>query len=324
MKILVTGAAGFIGSHVCENLVALGHQVTGIDNLSRGELASLNAIIEHTEFTFLLGDAGNKETLAGIDSDVVIHLASQKIPRYTSGWETLNENGKVSRNILEYCIAQNARLLFASTSDVYGKNPNIPYTETSDCVLGSSHVKRWAYAIAKLHTEHLLFAAGREFGLQFQIMRFFGCYGPRQAQGWWGGPHSVFIEKALLGESLEIHGDGNQTRTFIFIDDLVEGILTLVEKVELENGIFNLCAAASEEIAIRTLAENIWKTIRTDEPQLQFIPYAQFGEYEDVMRRVGSAEKAATLLNWSAQTTFSAGLQATIEWQKSQSRKERV
>ena len=324
MKILVTGAAGFIGSHVCERLVALGHQVTGIDNLSRGEKASLSTILNHPRFSFREGDAGENATVSDIDSDVVIHLASQKIPRYTSGWETLNENGQVSRNILEYCIAQNARLLFASTSDVYGKNPHIPYTETSDCVLGSSHIKRWAYAVAKLHTEHLLFAAGRAFGLRFQIMRFFGCYGPRQAQGWWGGPHSVFIEKALSGEAMEIHGDGNQTRTFIFIDDLVAGILALVEKTELENGIFNLCAAASEEIAIRTLAERIWQAIRTDKPQLQFIPYAQFGEYEDVMRRVGSAEKAATLLNWSAQTTFSAGLQATLEWQKSQSRKERV
>jgi UDP-glucose 4-epimerase len=315
MKIIVTGAAGFIGSHLCVSLIEQGHRVIGIDNLSRGEEASIHALAHHPDFEFHSEDAGNWELLNLLQADLVIHLASQKIPRYSSGWETLQENARVSNAILDYCIRKNVRLLFASTSDVYGKNPTIPYIESSDCLIGPSHIKRWAYATSKLHTEQLMFAAGREFGLRFQIMRFFGCYGPRQAKGWWGGPHSVFMERALLGEELEIHGDGKQTRCFIYIHDLIRGILALVDKSELENGIFNFCSSEEDEIAIVDLAKMVWNSIRNDEPQIRFIPYAQFGDYEDVMRRVGSSAKAEKLLNWKASISLEEGLKRTIDWQ---------
>jgi UDP-glucose 4-epimerase len=261
MKILVTGAAGFIGSHLCERFIEAGHQVWGIDNLSRGLEINLETIWKHPNFTFIQGDAGNIKLMEDLGIQTIVHLASQKIPRYSSGWETLQEDARISNALLEFSIKQNIRLLFASTSDVYGKNPHLPYTETSDCVLGPSTIKRWAYATSKLHAEHQLIAAGRAFGLRFQIMRFFGCYGPRQAQGWWGGPHSVFIEKAAKGETLELHGNGMQTRSFIYIDDLVDGIIALFNRVDLASGIFNLCSAPEEEVSIATLAEKIWAMV---------------------------------------------------------------
>jgi UDP-glucose 4-epimerase len=320
MKILVTGAAGFIGSHVCERLIEAGHHVWGIDNLSRGLESNLDAILNHPNFNFILGDAGNTKLIEDLGIQTIVHLASQKIPRYSSGWETLQENARVSNALLEFSIKKNNRLLFASTSDVYGKNPHLPYTETSDCVLGPSTIKRWAYATSKLHTEHQLIAAGRTFGLPFQVMRFFGCYGPRQAQGWWGGPHSVFMEKAAKGETLELHGDGLQTRSFIYIDDLVDGIIALFNRADLTSGIFNLCSAPEEEISIATLAEKIWTMIRVDSPKIELLPYANFEDYEDVMRRVGSAEKAELLLHWKAKVTFEEGLQKTWEWHQKQIR----
>ncbi len=169
-----------------------------------------------------------------------------------------------------------------------------------------------------MHTEHQLIAAGRTFGLPFQIMRFFGCYGPRQAQGWWGGPHSVFMEKASKGETLELHGDGLQTRSFIYIDDLVDGIIALFNRVDLASGIFNLCSAPEEEVSIATLAEKIWTMVRADSPKIELLPYVNFEDYEDVMRRVGSAEKAEILLHWKAKVTFEEGLQKTWEWHQKQ------
>ena len=230
--VLITGVAGFIGSHLCLRLIADGFSVIGIDDFSHGKATWLESLNGNPDFRLLTGDAGDSALLNAIEAETAVHLASQKIPRYSSGYETLVENYRVNQAIVNFCIQKQTRLLYASSSDVYGKNPIVPYTEESDLIPGSPAIKRWAYAASKLHGEHLIQAAGRECGLLFQIMRFFGCYGPHQAEGWWGGPQSVFIEKALVGEPMSIHGDGNQTRSFIYIDDLVEGIATKDGKLQ--------------------------------------------------------------------------------------------
>ena len=318
-RIIVTGAAGFIGSHLSVRLIREGYEVIGIDNFSRGRIENLSEIISHPNFRLIEGDAGNDEILASIKADTLVHLASGKIPRFDSGWQVLRENERVSTSILQYCMKDFVRLIFASTSDVYGKNPELPFTETSDLLIGSPENKRWAYALSKLHTEFLLCAANRSSGLPFQIMRFFGCYGPKMAEGWWGGPQSVFIEQALKKTAFSIHGDGKQTRSYIYIDDLVDAVFRLVEDVELDSGIWNICGHPSTEISVVDLVKEIQSLTNPSEtPEIDWIPYASFGQYEDVMRRVGSAEKAFLHLNWKAETTLREGLERTIDWVKQQ------
>jgi UDP-glucose 4-epimerase len=168
--LIVTGAAGFIGANLCKKLIQLGHTVLGIDNLSYGIESRLDSIRNSANFTFIEADASSINELVFGGADGLIHLASEKIPRYSSGWETLEKNQLVSDAVLNYCINLKCKLYFASTSDVYGKNPELPFTELSDCMLGSSLVKRWAYAGSKLHTELKITAAHREFGLPFQII----------------------------------------------------------------------------------------------------------------------------------------------------------
>ncbi len=315
--IIVTGAAGFIGSYLSIRLIRAGYEVTGIDDLSRGKQINLREIESHPNFKLIQADVGNMEVLSSIDADTLVHLASGKIPRYDSGLQVLQENDRVSNAIVQYCMKNFIRLLFASTSDVYGKNPNLPFTESSDLMIGSPENKRWAYALSKLHTEFLISAAGRSSGLPYQIMRFFGCYGPNMAEGWWGGPQSVFIQQALKNEAFTIHGDGAQTRSYIFIDDLVNAVFRLVEDVELDSGIWNICAEPLSEISVIDLAKEIQAIVHPDESlNIEWIPYETFGKYEDVMRRVGSAEKAKKHLNWEAKVDLREGLKRTIEWMK--------
>jgi UDP-glucose 4-epimerase len=161
--------------------------------------------------------------------------------------------------------------------------------------------------------EHALFSAERQFGLQFQIMRFFGCYGPDMAKGWWGGPQSVFIEQALSGKPYEIHGDGKQVRSYVYIDDLVDAVVRLVENTELESGIWNICDSPNAAISVLELANCIQDIIHPGvPPQFEFIPYSTFGKYEDVRFRSGTAEKAERLLAWKAKTSLKEGLRKTI------------
>jgi UDP-glucose 4-epimerase len=312
--LIVTGAAGFIGANLCEKLIEAGYTVLGIDNLSYGIEKRLDNLKDSANFTFIQADVFEINELVFGGADGLIHLASEKIPRYSSGWETIENNQRVSDAVLRYCIEYKCKLFFASTSDVYGKNPNVPFTELSDCVLGSSLNKRWAYAGSKLNTELKITAAHREFGLSYQIMRFFGCYGPGMAAGWRSGPQQAFLEKALKKEAPEIHGDGSQTRTYIYIDDLIHGIFSLIEHEDAELGIWNFCADAMEEISVIELAKKIWRMVN---PSLAFehmkIPYAQFGVYEDVQRRVGSASKAIVLLNWEAKISLDEGLALTYK-----------
>lgn len=312
--LIVTGAAGFIGAQVCKELINLDYSVLGIDNLTYGSEARLTSLEHSSKFTFINADAAEINKLVFGGADGLIHLASEKIPRYSSGWETLEKNQHVSDAVLKYCIDHQCKLFFASTSDVYGKNPKIPFTETSDCVLGSSLNKRWTYAGSKLLTELKIAAAHEEFGIEFQIMRFFGCYGPGMSPGWRSGPQQVFFEKALSKQPPEIHGDGSQTRTYIFIDDLVSGIISLIQNEEVESGIWNFCSDSTQEITVMDLARKIWRMVNDDKAFEHIkIPYTQFGNYEDVQRRVGSAAKAAALLNWDAKVGLEDGLKLTYQ-----------
>jgi UDP-glucose 4-epimerase len=318
MKIIITGAAGFIGSNLAARLLKRGHDVIGIDNLSYGFPRNIEPIKNDPNFQFFMGDIANPLILKDVKADVLIHLASQKIPRYTNALRTLEENYLMLRNVVQKCIMDKTKIIFASTSDVYGKNPNIPFTEESDLVMGPTTVKRWAYALSKMYGEQYIIANHEEYGLQYTITRFFGSYGPHQNLTWWGGPQSIFIEKAFKKEPIDIHGDGSQTRTFTYVEDTVSALVLCVENEKSNNEIFNTGSKSGGEISIKELAELIWKLVngKDSTPHLNYIPYSTFGKYEDVMRRVPDISKIKSMLGYQPEWDLEKGLSVTIDWQK--------
>lgn len=316
MKILVTGAAGFIGSNLTQGLLARGHTVLGLDNLSQGYLLNLEEVQTHKKFRFIEGDIRDARLLNRITKgcDVVIHLAAYKIPRYSDAMDTLLINSQGTIAVLDAAAKYHAKAVVASTSDVYGKNPQIPFSEDSDLVIGRPEVKRWSYAISKMFEEQLTFAYHERYGIDIVVLRFFGGYGPNQNLTWWGGPQSVFINAAIDNQEIPLHGDGLQTRSFTYVSDHVDGIVAVTEKAAANNEVFNI--GNTYEITIKDLALKIWGLIRPDEPpKLTITPYETFGKYEDVRRRVPNIEKARQLLGFEPKVDLDTGLRAAIRWQ---------
>jgi len=318
-NILVTGAAGFIGSHLSEALVRKGYQVTGLDNLSYGRIENLAPILAHPSFQFIQGDVRDVDLLRtiGRSMDAILHLAAFKIPRYSNALETLNVNSKGIENVLNVSVASGCRVIFASTSDVYGKNPNLPYSEKNDFYMGSPQIRRWSYAISKILGEHLCFLYHKEHGVRVTILRYFGSYGPKQNLTWWGGPQSIFIDCALKDAPMPIHGDGLQTRSFTYIGDTTEGTMRALESEDASGKVFNI--GSTEETTILDLGKKVWRLVRgPEEPRIEYIPYRQFpGRYEDVRRRVPDIGLAKEILGFSPKVSLSEGLTQTIEWQRS-------
>jgi UDP-glucose 4-epimerase len=318
-NILLTGAAGFIGSHLSELLIQKGYKIIGLDNLSYGTLQNLSSVLGHPQFEFIQGDVRNFEILLGLGGrvDAIIHLAAYKIPRYGNALETLDVNVKGIENVLKVSQKVRCQVIFASTSDVYGKNPNLPYSENSDFYMGSPQIQRWSYAVSKILGEHLCFIYSKEHEVPMTILRYFGSYGPKQNLTWWGGPQSIFIDCALRRKAMPIHGDGLQTRSFTYIQDTIEGTLRALEREEAIGKVINI--GNTEEISILQLGKKIWKFVRgSDAPLIEFIPYLQFpGRYEDVRRRVPDICLANKVLGFTPRTSVDEGLIPTIEWQKS-------
>ena len=317
MKILITGAAGFIGSNLTKGLLERGHAVIGLDNLSQGFLLNIEDFKEHPKFQFVEGDVRDGELLEKITRgcDLIIHLAAFKIPRYSDALDTLLINALGTKAVLDAAVTNKvAKAMIASTSDVYGKNPAVPFSEDSDLVIGRPEVKRWSYAISKMFEEQLVFGYHERHGINAVALRFFGGYGPNQHLTWWGGPQSVFISAALDDEPISIHGDGMQTRSFTYISDHVNGIIACAERTEANNQVFNL--GNTHEITIKDLGLKIWNMIRPNtEPKLNYIPYETFGKYEDVQRRVPNIAKARSVLGFEPQVDLDTGLKTTIPWQ---------
>ncbi len=193
-KVLVTGVAGFLGSNLLNKLLQA-HRVVGIDNLSMGSLENIKNELNHPNFQFIQNDVVDMSTFESLpeDFDIIIHLAAFKIPRYGNAVGTLKINTIGSQNVLEFARKTQCKCILASTSDVYGMSPDIPFIEDGNCLIGDSKVPRWAYAVSKLYEEHLALAYMEDYGFPVSILRFFGSYGPNQHLSWWGGPQSVFI-----------------------------------------------------------------------------------------------------------------------------------
>lgn len=319
-KILVTGVAGFLGSHLLDKLITSGHDVIGIDNLSMGKIENIFHHLNNQKFKFLQADVTQKETFEnlGTDIDCIVHLAAFKIPRYGKAIDTLKINYQGTENVLELARRLNCKSVLASTSDVYGRNPKIPFNEDDNSVIGSSKVARWSYAVSKLFDEHLAFAYQDSYNIPVVLLRFFGSYGPRHHLSWWGGPQSVFIEQILNDAEITIHGDGMQTRSFTFVSDTVAGIYAAIVTPEANGEIFNI--GSNREITILELAKTIkYLSDTPGELKLKFVPYESFtgGKYEDVRRRVPDSSRCEQILRVKAKVTLEEGLAHTIAWQRS-------
>lgn len=316
-RVLITGVAGFLGSNLALRLLRDGWEVDGIDDMSQGFEQNLVHCRQQAKFTVVRGDVTDPAALAGAwrGADAIIHLAAFKIPRYSNALRTLQVNIHGSENVLKLAAEHKVKALLASTSDVYGKNPDLPFSEEHNLVMGSPKVARWSYAISKMVDEQLAFAYAAEYGMPVVLMRFFGSYGPHQNLTWWGGPQSVFIDLAMRGEAITLHGDGEQTRSFTYVDDTVDGIARCLENAAADNEVMNI--GNNREITIRGLAEMIWGMVRPGEAaKLTLVPYEKFGRYEDVRRRVPDITKAQQLLGFTARVPLEEGLPRTIEWQR--------
>ena len=323
-SILVTGVAGFLGSNLLERLLANGHRVVGIDNLSMGHRSNIAEAMDEPEFRFLEADATDSNVFEQItdEIDVAVHLAAFKIPRYGKAIDTLKINYHATDNVLEFARRRQIKCVLASTSDVYGRNPDIPFSEEStDSMIGTSKSPRWAYAVSKLFDEHLAFAYQDAYDIPVTLLRFFGSYGPRQPLSWWGGPPPVFIDAVLNDKVIPIHGDGLQTRSFTYVSDTVDGIHAAITKDEANGEVVNI--GNDEEVTILELAQRIKTASGTPgELKVEFIPYESFTgkKYQDVRRRVPDTTLCQQLLGVKARVSLDEGLKRTIDWQRAVTR----
>jgi len=314
--ILITGGAGFLGSHLSRALLEKGYRVIVLDDLSHGDMGNISDAITSPQFTFYQGDVLDKNFLIEISEgvNIIVHFATYKIPREGGFLKTIEVNTKGTETILEVAKERKISVILGSTDDVYGKNPELPFSEESALVIGNSNSIRWSDAISKMYAEQLCFAYRGAFQIPVNILRFSIIYGPKQRKDWWGGPLGVFIERALKREPIPIHGDGLQVRNFVYVSDAVEGILRVIEKEEIHGEVFNI--GSSDCIRILDLAYQIWALVgNPGKPKIEFIAYSDLcQDYEDVRIRDMDLTKSRYSLNYHPQIGIEEGLKRTIDW----------
>jgi UDP-glucose 4-epimerase len=324
-RVGITGAAGFIGSHLSDRLVEEGVEVVGVDDLSRGTLTNLVGTLESPLFHFERMDCTRRRDLRAVfdGCDAVVHLAAQKIPRYGGALMTLEANVAGVNAAAHAALALDADLVIASTSDVYG-NATPPFAEDGPLVLGPPTTRRWAYAVSKLYDEHVCLALAEERGLKVTILRLFGSYGPRNHPSWWGGPQAAFFEVLLDGDSIEIHGDGQQIRTFTYVSDTVDGFVKTLRTPEARGEVVNI--GGSSPTTILDLARLVQEICGIPQPlRARFVPYEELpGRYQDVRTRIPDTTKARELLGFEASVTLREGLASTLEWHRERRQEERA
>ena len=317
--ILITGGAGFLGSHLSRALLEKGSRVVVLDDLSHGNMENISDYITSPKFALYRGDVLDKNFLIEISEgvDIIVHFATYKIPREGGFLKTIEVNTKGTETILEVAKERKISVILGSTDDVYGKNPELPFSEESALVIGNSNSIRWSDAISKIYSEQLCFAYQDAYQVPINILRFSIIYGPRQRKDWWGGPLGVFIERALKREPIPIHGDGLQVRNFVYVSDAVEGILRVIEKEEIHGEVFNI--GSLDHLRILDLAFQIWSFAgNSGKPEIEFIAYPDLcQDYEDVRIRDMDLTKARYLLNYHPQIGIEEGLKRTIDWFRS-------
>lgn len=321
MRVLVTGGAGYIGSHLADRLLAEGHQVVVLDNLSLGKLANIEHNLEHPRFRFVEGDILDQklaDELTG-ESELVYHLAAVVGVKHvvTDPLRAMMTNVWGTGSILRSACHYQRKVVLASSSEVYGKTTNSHLAEDDDRILGSTQISRWSYSTAKALDEHLALAYHRQRQLPVVIVRYFNSYGPRLDPLGYGSVVAKFASQALDGQPITVHGDGQQTRCFTYIDDTVQGSV-LAGTVEAANGeVLNI--ARAQETSILRLAEVI-KQMTDSSSDIVYVPHErEYGEdFEDTRRRVPAVEKAERILGFKAEVPLAKGLEETISWFRSQ------
>ena len=297
---LITGGAGFIGSHLAERLHTLGHAVTVLDDLSAGRMANLARLENQPGFVFLRGDAGDRGLLQAAvpPGGTVFHLAAPVgLHRILEAPDrVLVEGVRTMERVLDAAATARARVIVASSSEVYGKGRRVPFRETDDLRPGPPSCGRWAYALMKASTEAMALARHQRGEVDVVVVRFFNVVGPRQT-GRYGMVLPRFVARARRGTPLLVHGDGRQTRTFLHVLDAVDAVVQLADHPATGGQVFNV--GGEEEIAIHTLAERVRTATGSTSP-IRFLPYADAypAGYEDVARRRPDLTRIRTLLGW--------------------------
>ena len=301
MRVLITGGAGFIGSHLADALIARGDQVVALDNFSTGSTANIKHITKNLEI--IDGDIRNTDLINETtkDVDLVFHMAAALGVNtiLESPLESISTNIAGSEVVLNAAANYKKRILIASTSEIYGKNPKQPLNETDDRVVGSPQKIRWSYSDAKAIEEAMAFSLNQDKGLKVTTARLFNTVGPRQSAQY-GMVVPRFVKAAINNESINIYGDGTQSRDFCHVQDAIDALLALIATDKTINEVYNV--GGTGEITIKHLAETIIKQTNSNST-IEYIPYekAYAPGFEDMQRRVPDISKIKEALNWSPQ-----------------------
>ncbi len=317
MKVLITGGAGFIGSHLAEAWLDRGEDVTVLDP---GSEAKVRHLRDHRRFRIVRESVLNRDIVDGLVawSDVVYHLAAVVGVEHYVGdpYQVLTVNINGTQDVLTAAFRHQKKVVFSSTSEIYGRNTTVPFDEDSDRVLGSTRIDRWCYATSKAAGEHFCFAFAR-MGLPVVVLRYFNVYGPRLDQIDRGRVMTIFMGQLLRGEPLTVIGDGTQTRTFTYVDDAVHATVAAALRPEAEGHAINV--GAEDETSIAELAARMIKIAGSSSPMI-FVPKEAVYDtgYEDIPRRVPAVRRMRDLLGVRARVSLDEGLWRTIEWFKRQ------
>lgn len=319
MNVLITGGAGFIGSHLARKLIERGDEVAVLDNLSTGSFENIRELATHPRFSFAIDDLSNALVLDRLASraNAIVHLAAAVgvqlvVERPT---ETIETNVLGTHAVLKAARRYRCRTLIASTSEVYGKGVKIPFSEEDDLLLGPSSRSRWSYAASKLLDEFLGLAAFREHQLPVTVMRFFNTVGPGQT-GRYGMVVPRFVRKALDGQPISVYGDGNQSRCFCHVHDTVEAVQALLDlSNETAGEIYNI--GSHDEVTINELAQLVIERTQSSSPILH-IPYSEAYApgFEDMRRRVPDTAKLAAAVGWQPRKVLPDILDDVIQYER--------
>jgi UDP-glucose 4-epimerase len=320
VRALITGGAGFIGSHLAEALLDGGHEVDIIDNLSTGSIRNVGHLKSNPRFNYVVDTLTNEPLLAELidRNDVIFHFAAAVGVKLIveQPVHTIETNVHGTEVVLKHANKKKKKVVIASTSEVYGKSADVPFREDADLVMGATVKHRWAYACSKAIDEFLALAYYKERNLPVIIVRFFNTVGPRQT-GQYGMVLPSFVRQALSGEPITVFGDGTQSRSFTYVGDVVECLMKLVNEPKAVGQVFNI--GNKHEVTILHLAE-IVKSLTGSASRIEFVPYDKAYEegFEDMPRRVPDLTKVTQLVGYEPKVQLNEIITKVIEYFRAQ------